>query len=134
MWPQKFVLVMTKPWRNYVEALTAVQEGSRAIKKIRTGYCKLEFKPRFNSHWNRSKKQRAFRHVRNPQIKMWATSCKEQCSGSVTFWYGSGSGDPYLWLTDSDSALNSSMTFKTSTKKFFSAFYFLKIHYIILQR
>ncbi len=23
-----------------------------------------------------------------------------QCSGSVTYWYGSGSSDPYLWLTD----------------------------------
>jgi len=25
-----------------------------------------------------------------------------QCWGSVTFWYGSGSPDPYLWLTDPD--------------------------------
>ncbi len=25
---------------------------------------------------------------------------ENQCSGSVTFWYGSGSSDPYLWLTD----------------------------------
>ncbi len=23
-----------------------------------------------------------------------------QCCGSVTFWYGSGSADPYLWLTN----------------------------------
>ncbi len=27
-----------------------------------------------------------------------------QCSRSVTFWYGSGSSDPYLWLTDPDPA------------------------------
>jgi hypothetical protein len=27
------------------------------------------------------------------------------CSGSVTVWYGSGSSDPYLWLTDPDPAL-----------------------------
>ncbi len=27
---------------------------------------------------------------------------KKQCSGSVTFWYGSGFSDPYLWLTDPD--------------------------------
>ncbi len=28
--------------------------------------------------------------------------CTYQCCGSVTFWYGSGSGssDPYIWLTD----------------------------------
>jgi hypothetical protein len=25
-----------------------------------------------------------------------------QCCGSVTFWYGFGSPDPYLWLTDPD--------------------------------
>jgi hypothetical protein len=30
--------------------------------------------------------------------------CK-QCSRSVTFWYGSGSSDPYLWLTDPDHSL-----------------------------
>jgi hypothetical protein len=28
-----------------------------------------------------------------------------QCSGSVTFWYGSGSSDQYLRLTDPDPAL-----------------------------
>ncbi len=27
---------------------------------------------------------------------------KNQCSGSGTFWYGSGSSDPCLWLTDPD--------------------------------
>jgi hypothetical protein len=27
------------------------------------------------------------------------------CSGSVTFWYGFGSADPYLWITDTDPAL-----------------------------
>jgi len=29
-------------------------------------------------------------------------SNEKQCSGSVTFWYGSGSEDPYSWLTDPD--------------------------------
>ncbi len=28
-----------------------------------------------------------------------------QCCGSVTCWHGSGSSDPYLWLTDPDSDL-----------------------------
>jgi len=27
---------------------------------------------------------------------------KEQCWGSVTFWYGSGDPDPYIWLMDPD--------------------------------
>ena len=27
---------------------------------------------------------------------------KKQCSGSVTYWDGSGSADPYLLITDSD--------------------------------
>jgi len=27
---------------------------------------------------------------------------KKQCSGSITFLYGSGYSDPYLFLTDSD--------------------------------
>ncbi len=48
--------------------------------------------------------------------------CYIQCSESVTFWYGSGSADPYFWLTDPDP----SVKFKTSTK--FFAYYFLKVH------
>jgi hypothetical protein len=28
--------------------------------------------------------------------------CLQQCSGSVTFWYGSGPSDPYLRITDPD--------------------------------
>ncbi len=28
----------------------------------------------------------------------------EQCSGTVTFWYGFGSSDPYLWLMDQNPA------------------------------
>ncbi len=28
---------------------------------------------------------------------------RKQCCGCVTFWYGSGSTDPYFWLTDPDS-------------------------------
>ncbi len=31
----------------------------------------------------------------------------KQCWGSVTFWCGSGSPDPYLWLMDLDPALDS---------------------------
>jgi hypothetical protein len=51
-----------------------------------------------------------------------------QCCGSVTYWYRSGSADPYLWQTDPDSIrirlrilLFSSVTFKMAR--------FLKIHF-----
>ncbi len=60
-----------------------------------------------------------------------------KCCGSVTFWYGSGSADPYNWVTNPDSDLApillfSSVTFKMSTKEVFFpklfAFYFFKVH------
>jgi hypothetical protein len=41
----------------------------------------------------------------------------------MTFWYGSGSADPYLRLTD---AVFLSVTFKMTTKKYlFSKFFWL---------
>ncbi len=52
-----------------------------------------------------------------------------QCCGSMTFWYGSGSGfaDPYHWLTDPDPVF-SSVTDKMPTKnKFFPKVYCLLI-------
>jgi hypothetical protein len=37
-----------------------------------------------------------------------------QCCGSMKFWYGSGSADPYLWLMDPDpDPVISSVNFKT---------------------
>ncbi len=45
----------------------------------------------------------------------------QQCSGSVTFWYGSGSEDSYLWLTEMDRALFIS-DFQDAQKKFFFVF------------
>ncbi len=70
-----------------------------------------------------------------------------QCCGSVTFWYGSGSvyANPYLWLTDPDSdptpdpapypvifvsdlqLQDNKMTKKINFLRFF-AYYFLKLH------
>ncbi len=46
-----------------------------------------------------------------------------QCSRSMRFWYGSGSGsvDPYLWQTDPD-PLFSSVNFKTPTTTKISTF------------
>ncbi len=64
----------------------------------------------------------------------WESS--NQRSGSMTFWSGSGSTYPCLRLIDPDPtvdpAIISSLTFKTPTKNFFSAYYFLKIHLHLL--
>ncbi len=53
-----------------------------------------------------------------------------RCSGSVKFWYGSGSSDPYLWRPRI--LLFSSLTFKMPNNliffQIFFAFYFLKLH------
>ncbi len=48
--------------------------------------------------------------------KSFKKSSSKLCCGSVTFWYGSGSADPNLWLTDPDPAPDpASVTFKTLT-------------------
>jgi hypothetical protein len=43
--------------------------------------------------------------LQNPHLESLWNSYNKQCSGSVTFWYGSGSADPYLSPTDPDLAL-----------------------------
>jgi hypothetical protein len=51
----------------------------------------------------------------------------------VTFWYGSGSADPYLCLKDTNPSrilLFSSVTFKMSTKKFFSKLFCLQYYFL----
>ncbi len=45
----------------------------------------------------------------------------DQCCGSETFWYGSGSADPYNRVTDPDPALFGS-SFKMSTNNNFLLF------------
>ncbi len=35
-------------------------------------------------------------------VEMNAVHCRDQCYGSMTFWCGSGSADPCLWLIDPD--------------------------------
>ncbi len=58
-----------------------------------------------------------------------------QCCGSMTFWCGSGSADPWLWLMDPDPAIFvidlQDANQKLIYKKKFSADYFLKVqlHY-----
>ncbi len=59
------------------------------------------------------------------------THCN-QCRGSVTFWCGFGSPDPYLWLLDPDPHLDPTpdltlffTDFKVATKKYFFPYFFL---------
>ncbi len=58
----------------------------------------------------------------------------KQCCGSVTFWYGSGSADPLLWLKDHDPAIFIS-DLPDGNKKSYFAYYFLKLDlmYIIFK-
>jgi len=44
----------------------------------------------------------------------------KQCCGSVTFWYGSGSADPYHWLTDPDSKFFCLILFEDTLTSVFS--------------
>ncbi len=58
---------------------------------------------------------------------------RRQCCGSVTFWYGSGSANPYHWLPDLDpDTAFSSGADKMPTKKCFLleffAYFFLNVH------
>jgi hypothetical protein len=73
-----------------------------------------------------------------PLDKSEAVSCN-QCCGSMTFWCGSGSVDPCLWLMYPDPDSNPEPdpaifnidlqgTNKKLIKKRFSAYYFLKVH------
>jgi hypothetical protein len=56
-----------------------------------------------------------------------------QCCGSVAFWYGSRSGDPYLGLTDQDPAIFVSDLQDENYRCFF-AYYFLKLYLHIFSK
>ncbi len=56
-----------------------------------------------------------------------------QSLGSVTFWYGSGSKDPYLWLTDPDANSGGPKTYRSYGSGSGCGFGTL-VHYIILQK
>ncbi len=66
--------------------------------------------------------------------------CPNQYCGSMTFWCGSGSADPCLWLMDPDPDPAifvidpSRCKQKSNFKKSFSAYYFRRNNYIIFQR
>ncbi len=79
-----------------------------------------------------------------PKLKTYKTSWQAgnpnyQCSGSMTFWCGSGSGtaDPCLWLMDPDPAIFvidlQDANIKQIYKKI-AAYYFWRYIYIIFQR
>ncbi len=58
--------------------------------------------------------------------------CCIQCCGSMKFWYGSGSADPYPWQMDPDAdpdpAIFVSDLQEANKKLSFLAYYFLKVH------
>ncbi len=66
--------------------------------------------------------------------------CQKQCSGSMTFWGGSGPGsaDPCLWLMDPDPAIFVIDLQDASKKLIFNTFFLLitfwRYIYIIFQR
>ncbi len=56
--------------------------------------------------------------------------------GSATFWCGSGSGDPYLWLVDPDPDSTPDQTpffsnFKDAKKLIFSSFFYITLRHFI---
>ncbi len=56
---------------------------------------------------------------------------KKKCWGFVTFWCGSGSADPYLWLTDPNRTPDPTLffsDFKDAKKLFFSSYFFLLLN------
>jgi hypothetical protein len=55
-----------------------------------------------------------------------------QCCGSVTFWYGSGSADPCLWLMDPDPAIFV-IDLQEAFKNYFLLITFWRYIYIIFQ-
>ncbi len=57
--------------------------------------------------------------------------CLLQCCGSATFWYGSGSADPYLWLTHPDLALDSATFVSNFSRRQQKLFFFLHFHHFL---
>ncbi len=88
-----------------------------------------------------------YRPAPQPSLRFWRGKCYDlmhletvafkillyisvnQCCGSMTFWYGSGSAGPCLWLKDPDPAIFV-IDLQDANKKLksFSAYFFLKVH------
>jgi hypothetical protein len=102
----------------------------KKVKKLQ--YMSLEKMP-IEIRWNDADPTRTGFRIHN-------TVCGNQCCGSMTFWCGSGSADPCLWLMDPDRILLfSSLTVKMPTKNKFKKKVFLHIifwrfFYIIFQK
>jgi hypothetical protein len=65
-----------------------------------------------------------------------AKSCFVQCCWSRKFWYGFGSGDPYIWLMDPDPDADPAIFVSAlqDANKFFLLITFWRYIYIIFQR
>ncbi len=57
-------------------------------------------------------------------VPSFLSHCLNQCWGSVTFWYGSGSADHYLWLMDLTHFFSD---FKDAKKKYFLNIFFYNL-------
>ena len=84
-----------------------------------------------NDENSRVRIQYPYPDVQNPLL-FWKIVLLNQCCGSMTFWGGSGSADPCLWLMDPDPAIIV-IDLQDAIKKLifntiFSAYYFLKVH------
>jgi hypothetical protein len=57
------------------------------------------------SYWSAEHTPETAPQIRDEKVSLFEPEAlpRSQCCGSVTFWYGSGSADQYLWLTDPDS-------------------------------
>ncbi len=110
------------------------------------------------SSWNRIQIKISNSHLQSKKVSTHTKTKSElfftrQCSGSMTFWCGSGSSDPCLWLNGSGygcgfgsgsgswirTLLFSSLTFKMPAKNYFLPQFFLLVTfwryiYIIFQR
>ncbi len=72
----------------------------------------------------------SFSYVQGPKEFITEILFANQCCGSVTFWYGSGSADSRLWLMDPDPdpAIFVTDLQDANKKQLFSAYYFLKLY------
>ncbi len=82
----------------------------RGYRTLRAGVCEPEHgalrtahrsPDSAGHHRHRLRTLHTARHTRET-LCIGILKTRDQCCGSMKFWYGSGSADPYLWIMDSD--------------------------------
>ncbi len=78
-------------------------QGPEGSNPIRGPFSNWPWWPIYDDGW-RHNRPRFLHHLPSFHSPGFFDCCpldvKGQCCGYVTFWYGSGSADPYIWLTD----------------------------------